>query len=140
MPVKIDPDPTFKNNLMGFGYECDKGWFPLIQELIDKLNKLPDEIEVLQVKEKYAGLRFYVTGASEKADNIISTYETYSYHLCEYCGKFWSAKERVSHGWVKTLCDKHAKKWLNGTLYESKWGKFWRLFFYRLTKRWRYLV
>jgi hypothetical protein len=108
MPVKINPDPTLQNNLMAFGWECDKGWYPLIQELIDELNKLPDEIEVLQVKEKFAGLRFYVCGASEKADKIISLYETYSYHICELCGAFWTAKERVRHGWWKTLCDKCA--------------------------------
>lgn len=137
MPVNINPDPTLKNNLMAFGWGCDKGWYPLIQELIDELNKLPDEIEVLQVKEKYAGLRFYVSGASDKAYDIISRYENYSYHICEYCGEFWTAKERVGHGWYKTLCNKHAKKYLNGTLYENRWTKFWRLFFYKLTKKYK---
>ena len=133
MTVKIEPDKTLQRNLMAFGWECDKGWYPLIQELIDRLNILfpTDEIEVLQVKEKYAGLRFYVCGASERADKLISLYEEYSYHICEYCGEFWTAKERVNRGWYKTLCDKHSKKWLNGTLYESGWKKFWRLFFYR---------
>ena len=133
MPVNINPDPTFKNNLMAFGRECDKGWFPLIDELIEELDKLPDEIEVLQIKEKYAGLRFYVSGASEKAHDIIEQYKTYSYHLCEYCGEFYTAKERECGGWYKTLCHKHFKKWLNGTLYESKWKKFWRNLFYKLT-------
>ena len=134
MPVNINPDPTLRNNLMAFGWECDKGWYPLIQELIDELNKLPDEIEVLQVKEKYAGLRFYVAGASDKAFDIISKYEHYSYHLCEYCGEFYTAKERELHHWYKTLCDKHAKKWFNGTLYESKWKRFWYLLLYNLKK------
>jgi hypothetical protein len=91
-------------------HNCDQGWYPLIQELIDRLNELPEEIEVLQVKEKFAGLRFYVSGASEKANNIISLYETYSYHICEHCGEFWTAKERVNHGWWKTLDDKCAKE------------------------------
>ena len=112
MTVKINPDPTLQNNLMSFGFEVDSGWLPLIKELIDTLNKeVPeDEIEVLQVKEKFAGLRFYVSGASEKANRIISLYETYSYHICEHCGEFWTAKERVSHGWYKTLDDKCAKE------------------------------
>jgi hypothetical protein len=108
--VKINPDPTLQNNLMAFGWECNKGWYPLIQELIDELNKLPEEIEVLQVKEKYGTLRFYVSSASEKAYAIIDEYETFSSHICEICGEFWTSKERISHGWIKTLCNECAKK------------------------------
>ena len=132
MPVNINPDPTLKNNLMAFGWECDKGWYPLIRELIEKLDKLPEEIEVLQVKEKYATLRFYVNGVSEKAYGIIEDYSLFSGHICEYCGEFWTAEVRESHHWYKTLCNKHAKKWLKGTLYESKWKRFWWLFLYKL--------
>jgi replicative DNA helicase Mcm len=53
MPVRIEPDPTLQNNLMAFGRECNSGWNRLIDELIEELNKLPDEIEVLQIKEKF---------------------------------------------------------------------------------------
>ena len=53
MPVHLNPDPTLKNNLMSFGCECDKGWYPLINELIEKLDKLPEEMHLLQVKEKF---------------------------------------------------------------------------------------
>jgi len=133
MSVNINPDPTLKNNLMAFGREHDSGWNRLVDELIEELNKLPDEIEVLQIKEKFGGLRFYVSGASEKAYDIIERYEIYSEHICECCGEFYTAKNRVSRGWWKTLDDKCAKKWLNGTLYESKWKKFWRNLFYKLT-------
>jgi hypothetical protein len=133
--IKITPDPTLRNNLMAFGREHDDGWNRLVDELIEKLDKLPEEIKVLQIKEKFAGLRFYVYGASEKAHEIISLYEKYSYHICEYCGEFYTAKERLSHGWWKTLCDKHAKKWAKGTLYESKWARAWSLFLYKLKRR-----
>lgn len=109
MIIKIDPDPTLKNNLMAFGRECDSGWDKLIDELIEELNELPDDIEVLQIKEKYGGLRFYVNGASDKAFDIISRYENYSYHVCECCGDFYTAKLRVKNGWYKTLCNKCAK-------------------------------
>ena len=110
--VKIEPDPTLQNNLMSFGWECDRGWYPLIQELIDRLNKeFPnEEIVVLQIKEKYAGLRFYVGSCSEEVYKLISFYEEISYHVCEHCSAFWTAKERVKGGWYKTLCDKCVKK------------------------------
>ena len=112
MTVIINPDPTLQNNLMSFGFDCEAGWYPLIQELIDRLNKeFPnEEIKVLQVKEKYAGLRFYVSGGTEKSDKMIDFYEKLSYHICEKCSAFWTAKERVKGGWYKTLCDQCAKK------------------------------
>ncbi len=34
----------------------------------------------------------------------------YSEHICEECGEFYTAKNRLSHGWWKTLCDKCADK------------------------------
>jgi hypothetical protein len=110
MTIKIKPDPTLKNNLMAFGRECDHGWDRIIDELILELNELPDDIEVLQIKEKFGGLRFYVSGSSEKANRLISQYETYSYHICEVCGEFYTAKNRCKHGWWKTLCDKCAEE------------------------------
>lgn len=106
MPVIINPDPTLQSNLMAFGYECDKGWYPLIEELIQKLNRLPEEIYVTQVKEKFGGLRFYVASCGEEAYTLIHRYEGYSYHICEICGEFWTAKLRIKNGWYKTTCDK----------------------------------
>lgn len=48
-----------------YGCECDNGWYELIHELCQKITdrfacdgKEPS-IEVLQVKEKFGGLRFY---------------------------------------------------------------------------------
>lgn len=106
MPVIINPDPSLKNNLMAFGRECDDGWNKLIDELIEELNKLPEEIYVTQIKEKFGGLRFYIESGSEKAFNIIERYELFSEHICEHCGEFYTAKTRESHKWLKTLCDK----------------------------------
>ena len=110
MPVRIEPDYTLKNNLMAFGREHDSGWDKLVDELIEELDKLPDEIQVLQIKEKFGTLNFYVAGASEKAFDIIDRYKIFSSHICEVCGEFYTAKTRVSHGWWKTLDDKCAKE------------------------------
>jgi hypothetical protein len=112
MTVILNPDPLMQNNLLAFGWECGEGWYPLIQELIDTLNFLEEEedIHVLQVKEKFGTLRFYISGGSENAYSIIERYEIFSSHVCELCGAFWTAENRVSHGWWKTLCNKCAEE------------------------------
>lgn len=102
--IIIESDPTLRNNLMAFGRECDEGWNELIDELIEKLDKLPEEIYVTQIKEKYGTLRFYVASCSEEAQSIIDDYETFSSHICEKCGEFYTAKLREKNSWCKTLC------------------------------------
>ena len=106
----INPDPTLKNNLMAFGYECDKGWWSLIDECIEELEKVAKkkgfDFEILQIKEKYATLRIYLSSEDDELFNIVQKFEILSSHVCEICGEFWTAKERVSHGWYKVLCNK----------------------------------
>jgi hypothetical protein len=108
----INPDPTLKSNLMAFGYECDKGWYPLIDECIEKLEEQVKKeklnTEILQIKEKFGTLRIYLSSESDEISNIVERYELFSSHICELCGEFWTAKERVNHGWWKTLCQKCA--------------------------------
>lgn len=110
MVVKINPDPTLRNNLMAFGFECDKGWYPLIEELIKELDKLPEEIEVLQVKEKFGSLRFYVLSASDIAYDIIDKYQELSQTTCEICEDNTTGRVREKNRWYKSLCDNCAKE------------------------------
>lgn len=58
-----------------------------------------------QVKEKFGGLRFYVTGATDKHYQYISFAESISYHTCEECG---APGKTYTDGWYTTLCDIHA--------------------------------
>ncbi len=60
-----------------------------------------------QVKEKFGGLRFYVSGASEKHYNYIDFAESMSIHTCEECGAFGKL---YFDGWHRTLCDVHAQQ------------------------------
>ena len=100
------------------GFECDDGWFRLIlwlsrylQSYIDQQNewaaKYPDkylpvkQIKVLQVKEKFATLRFYVNGGNERTEAIISFAEYMSGFICEFTGKTNNVAVNKK-GWYKT--------------------------------------
>jgi len=112
----IDPDPMLQNNLMAFGFECDKGWHPMIVELMDKIQDIVDanpeysDLRVVQVKEKFAGLRVYMNYDPKEIDDLIDEYEKRSYITCEVCGM--EGKEREDRHWHKTLCDKHYEEWI----------------------------
>lgn len=59
-----------------------------------------------QVKEKFGTLRFYYDGGDEYINGVVSFAENSSGHTCEECGKLG----KIRHGgWVRTLCDEHAK-------------------------------
>ena len=93
-----------------FGVECDKGWNELIQPLFDWIENYnkeheDDPIVIEQVKEKFGGLRFYVSYAPDELSRMIHKAEGDSYGICEVCG----SKIDVGHtssGWIKTICRK----------------------------------
>lgn len=78
------------------------GWSDLIDEIY---NKLPDNAFILQIKEKFGGLRFYVDNISGEVQDFIWEVEDRSLGICEVCGK--EGKPRDG-GWIKTLCDEHS--------------------------------
>ncbi len=56
-------------------FECGNGWFPLIKELIEDLIALGWDRKTCQVKEKFGGLRFYITSGSDAIYDRISQAE-----------------------------------------------------------------
>ena len=82
------------------------GWYPLVQKLIQDLIDAGWNRRILQVKEKFGGLRFYTDGASIECYNLIDKAEEESYKTCEECG----SKEVVTTGpleggyWIRSLC------------------------------------
>jgi len=114
----INVDPTLQNNLMAFGFECDKGWHPMIIELLDKIqdmvNNNPEEyldLRIMQIKEKFGGLRVYTNFYDEDIELLLSEYEEKSNTICEICGR--PGELRENHFWLKTLCDKCNEKWFS---------------------------
>jgi hypothetical protein len=94
-------------SLMGFGFECEDGWFPLIYALFEEIEPLAaglDSAEIVQVKQKFGGLRVATRGANDAMYDAILAAEERSLHTCEKCGGPGSL-HRYVHGWLQTLCD-----------------------------------
>lgn len=94
-----------------FGVECGSGWNNIIWSLSEKLEKcisdLPIEDRqhffVVQIKEKYGTLRFYMSSETYVMSDFIREAEKESSVTCEECGK--PGEERTDRSWIVTLCD-----------------------------------
>ena len=101
---------SMQETCMCWGCECSDGWFGILYEMCEKIDKLGhDELRFVQVKEKLGGLRVYTNYYFEDVETIISEAEDKSYKTCEVCGTTETARTRGS-GWVTTLCDECDRK------------------------------
>ena len=101
-------------------FECGDGWFTIIDELCaiienymenerdrakyDKNYKPCEQIEAIQVKEKFGGLRFYTNHEPNHITGAIRMAEHMSYCICEVCGS--TDKVTQTNDWVSRLCIK----------------------------------
>ena len=107
-----------------FGIETGEGWKPIAMKVINAIIEYNDNspedsvIYIDQVKEKFAGLRIYVTYDNvpketiDRIDNLIKEAEKEAAHTCEECG----AKENIGmrvNGWYTVMCEDCAKKIVN---------------------------
>lgn len=124
----FQPDALPTETLMCFGFECEDGWFKLIWDLseaiekeLTKLEKAQDPKEktinllkgknkfrVMQVKEKFGTLRFYTNFSLDEVEKNIRVADSLSFKTCEICGQLGDL--RMKKGWYKTLCEEHAKE------------------------------
>ena len=95
--------------------ECDKGWHNLLDKLCFVMDnyikhQLPDDIKdevyAVQIKEKFGGLRFYISHSDPFLDGAISMAEKMSYTICEHCGNPADKKNPSPFkGMIQTLCE-----------------------------------
>ena len=87
-------------------FEVTEGWYQLISNLITELIELGWNKKVLQVKEKFGGLRFYIDSEDmpESGLEVIRKYESKSYEICDVCGGEGVLR---SGSWLRTQCDEH---------------------------------
>jgi hypothetical protein len=98
-----------------FSFECGDGWYNIIDAVCAQIenrehnNNNVDWLSVVatQVKEKYGTLRFYYVGGDDYIDGVVAMAEAMSAVTCETCGAPGKLREG---GWLKTLCDEHAKE------------------------------
>lgn len=115
-PLLFNPKADIRDSLMAFGFECGDGWYQLIRELSEKLYPLIQKYTVseddfhptvLQVKEKYGTLRFYLSFGTQEMEELIDEYEEKSGNTCEVCGKPGSIDYKVF--WLEAKCDEHRR-------------------------------
>lgn len=113
----------------GWGYwlSCGPGWYRIIASCDDKLSALSPNYEVHQIKEKFAGLRYYwgapdyIQGLDpERAWNLMHVISSYygilASRTCETCGDDGKVHGK---GWIYTACDKHVKEFDKDDLVED---------------------
>lgn len=97
------------------GFFIGEGWMPLVDQLCQDILTICEETRttppvVNQVKEKFAGLRFYYTPSGDKAvrerisDRVLVA-ESKSYGICETCGE--PGEGREARGYYYTSCNAH---------------------------------
>jgi len=106
--IFIQKDWSPHETCMCWGITCSDGWLGLIDKLCSKIQKHIDkkkleQVEAIQVKEKFGGLRFYVTNATEEICKFIYEAETESLVTCEWCGSKKDVKQ-TRKGYIQTLC------------------------------------
>lgn len=101
-----------------FGIECGSGWKSLYQPIIDYVeewNKSHEsKIKIIQIKEKFAGLRIYVENPTEELNQMIYEAELKSFYMCEDCGSTENIGT-IGNRWYRTLCRNCAQKQVNNT-------------------------
>lgn len=92
------------------GAGCGEGWWPILHRLCAELANLdlPDGFAIEQIKEKFGGLRVYVSQYNDGIDAAIRAAESDAWRTCETCGE--PGKLR-NEGWAKVRCDKCQADW-----------------------------
>lgn len=103
-----------------YGLNIHNGWEPILRDLASKIEPILEGMDiekrklncVVQIKEKFGGLRFY---RNKNIINdilpLINEAEKKSMITCEYCGKAGKLHEMDKFRWVKTCCDKCYNKY-----------------------------
>ena len=100
--IQHDLDKTKENIEYAETQPDSEYWQKQLPKLKEKLEILEQNpTKVLQVKEKFGGMRFYISCGLPEYHTWISFAESLSYKVCERCGK---PAEVMTIGWIKIYC------------------------------------
>lgn len=86
-------------------FTCGDGWHPILLQLTKDIKELGvDDVRVVQVKEKFGGLRYYTYSVDKRVEGLIRVAENKSLHTCEWCGSKEVETQASVAGWIRTLC------------------------------------
>ncbi len=117
--IFVQKDLPMSQTCMCWGITCGNGWYRLLDTLCSNIvNHMkyqpPDDhlndVQAVQVKEKFGGLRFYYDGGDNVVRGLVDMTESMSYYTCEDCGNPGVLRKG---GWLRTLCFKCNKKYLS---------------------------
>lgn len=98
-----------QESCMYWGFECNDGWYNLIDHLcisiqhyLDYNLKIPQVI-ASQVKEKFGTLCFYFCGGDSYVRGLVDMVSCLSGSTCEICG---NPGKIQNYNWIKVRCDK----------------------------------
>lgn len=92
---------------------CKPGWYPIIIDLDQKLAELCPGYVVLQVKEKWAGLRYYFELPAGSGDQpalrrkmhaLVDEAESRAATTCELCGRGRSRVYESDTRYLRVMC------------------------------------
>ena len=85
------------------------GWSKLIEKLVEDLFSMGWNGELVQVKEKFGSLCWYIDGGGPKVIQRIDRAELDSTTICEKCGAPGKNSDWGKY-WFKTLCQEHGEE------------------------------
>lgn len=104
---KLPPDRPY--------IEVDEGWYGLVTDCDAELAAMDANYQLLQVKEKFGGLRYYfIPSADTTAEQrdamygVVAKYEAIAAKTCEATGKPGVLMKSIG-GWLKTLDPEYAE-------------------------------
>jgi hypothetical protein len=120
-PGVFGPGPwPVRKTMLGWGFTCGEGWYPLLDRLCADIDRIRDEeglkLEITQVKQKFGSLRVYVRGGTDRIHARLRQAEYEAQSTCEGCGGP-SPGIRDRGGYLTNLCDHCRKDDLQGSGY-----------------------
>lgn len=118
MPQLSEKWPHLYDGDEPYEFPVGEGWLNICGRTFERIvgiyrkHEIPlGQFAVIQIKEKFGGLRIYTGGIPEEAyhevEDAIVDAEAESYETCEACG----SPGRIRYGnWWRTLCDRHAEE------------------------------